>query len=450
VNTLTRRLVIGFGGAFTLLTLVSFVFLYFVLSTYLRTQRAQILKDRVDAVASLLKSPAHGLSELEERIVHEWPDRGGERVYIQCRDANGQVIVQSPRLPAALAEVFSHGESGELQPGYLLHVGRYDTAVEVPGPVLVHAAIAGDQTESFLAVLREIFAGGAVLTLLMSLLVGRTLVQREMRPLAQMVDQMARIDSENLNSRIELEALPRELASLTSAINHTLQRLAESFERLSRFSSDLAHELRTPLANMMGELEVALARDRSEEGYREVLTSNLEECARLQAIVDSLLFLARAHNAQTPLHRQDLNLQNALSEMVEFYEPLASERAIRLSLAATDATLSAEPALFQRALGNLLANAIQYTAPGGKIDVSVEVRGGSCAVHVVDSGVGIGPEHLPHIFDRFYRVDASRTMSSGGTGLGLSIVKTVMDLHGGRVLVDSALGVGSRFTLAFY
>jgi two-component system heavy metal sensor histidine kinase CusS len=206
--------------------------------------------------------------------------------------------------------------------------------------------------------------------------------------------------------------------------------------------------LRTPIQNLRGEIEVALGKARTPEEYREVLGSALEECGRLARMIDSLLFLARAENPKTQLHRDRIDVAGELRALRDFYEGSAAEKNARLELHAS-AELSAEldRALIQRAVGNLIENALAHTPSGGCVTLSAREQNNELIIEVADTGPGITAEHLPYLFDRFYRADRSRTQSTGGVGLGLAIVKGIAELHGGAAEVESTPGKGTTMRL---
>jgi len=288
-----------------------------------------------------------------------------------------------------------------------------------------------------------------VLGLIFASVGGALLARRGMKPLAEITQAAQRITSSQLHERIAAPGWPNELSALATAFDGMLSRLENSFRRLSQFSADLAHELRTPINNLMGEAEVGLSRERSPDEYRDVLESILEECGRLSRMIDRLLFLARAENAQTRIERTRLNACHEMKAVRDFHEALAEEQGVRV-VCTGDAEMDADPFLFRRALANLLSNALQFTAAGGTVTLAaVATEDGSVDVHVRDTGSGIDPEHLPHIFDRFYRADRSRSQNPAGTGLGLAIVKSIMELHGGSVAISSTPGRGTTVTLHF-
>ena len=230
-----------------------------------------------------------------------------------------------------------------------------------------------------------------------------------------------------------------------------LERLEQSFTRISRFSADIAHELRTPLNNLLGEIEVALSRSRAAEDYRDTLVSSVEECGRLARLIDNLLFLARAEAPKAVMTREALDLAAELATMCNFYEAAANEVGVRLIVAEHGrAVAEVNRLLFQRAMNNLVTNALAHTPTGGSVTLAASGDATRTVVEVVDTGCGIPATDLPHVFDRFYRVDQARQSGEGAhVGLGLSLVKSIVELHGGTVHISSELGRGTKVTLRF-
>ena len=237
-----------------------------------------------------------------------------------------------------------------------------------------------------------------------------------------------------------------ELQPLAAAFDGMLDRLEDSFTRLSQFSADIAHELRTPIANIRGEAEVALTRPRTPNEYREVIESNVSECERLSGIIDNLLFLARAEAAEGHIQCTSIDGRSEVAKIASFYEAVAEEQQVTITCAG-DGSIYADPILFGRAVSNLVENALRFTPAGGRIEISIETNSAESKVSVSDTGCGIAKEHLPRVFDRFYRVDPSR--SSVGAGLGLSLVKSITDLHGGSATVKSEINRGTIVTVTF-
>jgi two-component system heavy metal sensor histidine kinase CusS len=293
------------------------------------------------------------------------------------------------------------------------------------------------------AVLFMIVLGSSVVA---SVLIAITVSKHGLRPLREMTESVARVGPTHLKERLAPTDWPRELQPLASAFDEMLKRLDDSFTRLSQFSADLAHELRTPIANIMGEAQVALTRNRTAAEYREIIESATAECERLSRIVDNLLFVARVDAAREPIERKRFDARAAAHKIAAFYEAIAEDRHITISCIG-DGEIYADADLFERALANLLDNALRFTPENGSIQIALSKDDTQFQVAVSDNGRGIGPEHLPRVFDRFYRAESSR--GSDGAGLGLALVKSIVDLHGGSASIHSEMGHGTTVTLTF-
>jgi len=265
-----------------------------------------------------------------------------------------------------------------------------------------------------------------------------------------------RISERPLKERLSIVNTPTELVESTEAFNRMLDRLEAAFKRLSEFSSDLAHDLRTPINNLLGEAQVALSKPRSAAEYRAVLESAVEDYERISRLIGNMLFLARADDPQAAINRHSVPLAPLLERGRGYFEMLAEDRGVGLDVGIdvvdpARQVVWADETLFVRALGNLLANALRYAPRGSSVVLAAHVHdGGGCTVEVSNEGVAIAPEHQLRIFDRGYRVDEARADSAtGSSGLGLAIVKTVMDLHGGTASVISGEGRRTTFRLWF-
>lgn len=279
---------------------------------------------------------------------------------------------------------------------------------------------------------------------------GAWLVARTgLAPLNRLTLMASRVTTQTLAQRIETEHLPKELAQLAQAFNSMLQRIDDGVNRLSEFSADLAHEMRTPVATLMGRTQVALSKRRSVEELQDVLAGNVEELDRLTRLIADMLFLAQTDQGAAPLQREAIDLSAEARRITDFLSVLAEERGVRVEVSG-QATVLGDRILIQRAITNLLSNAIRHsTAPG---TVAVHVRqhgGGAVQLDVSNLGSGIPADQAERVFERFVRLDAGRGRSDGGSGLGLAIVKSVMHAHGGQVQLDSQVGGLTTFSLCF-
>ena len=317
--------------------------------------------------------------------------------------------------------------------------------------VAVYVALDLNFERNILAQFRTSFISVLAICLLVVVFLGFRFARFSFSPVKDIIDTTGRITGTAMRERVVTAKLPLELLPLATNINTMLDRLESSFERLSRFSSDIAHELRTPINNIRGEAEVTLASDRAVGEYRETLASILEEFTRISAMIDSLLFLAKAESPELRLKTETLNLKNEVANILDFYEPSATEENIKINYdIAGDLTLTTEKTLFQRAISNVISNSINYTASGGLIKVEAEKKGDEIILRVEDTGRRNVEVELAHVFDRFYRGDPSRSATKlGGFGLGLTIVKSIMDLFGGTVRIKSEPARGTTVFLEF-
>jgi len=282
-----------------------------------------------------------------------------------------------------------------------------------------------------------ILAGLAAIVLALA---GYLLVHRGLLPLRRLARHAQGIGVGNLAERLDSQGAPKELLPMIDSFNTMLERLAKGFVQLGQVSTDMAHELRTPINNLLGETQVALQQNRSIEDYQQLLASNVEELERLARMLDNMLFLARTDPASALRQRQELNAAEEVERMAEYFEGLAADAGISI-LARGDGLIWAEPMLLRRALANLCANAINYGAPNAELLIQATPGADGISLQVINQGTTIPAEHLPRLFERFYRADESRERSAHSNGLGLSIVATIMQLHNGRYSVSSKDGV---------
>ena len=254
----------------------------------------------------------------------------------------------------------------------------------------------------------------------------------------------------DLRKRLVLDSPYQEFRRLTQAFNSVMDRFQRGVESQRRFVDHAAHEMQTPLTVLQGNLEVALLKARTAEEYREALINNLEQVARLITLTRSLLTLAKFTSDSPPLHVIPLSLESLVKDLIAELKLLFDERQIRLCVDAHSVPLiQGDAQWIKQALINLLDNALRYTPPGGKVTVRLQTAGKWLSVTVEDTGHGIESEHLPHLFERFYRTDWARAKDSGGTGLGLPIVKEIVEAHGGGISVTSQVDKGSQMRQMF-
>ena len=281
-------------------------------------------------------------------------------------------------------------------------------------------------------------------------LLGHAIAKQGLRPLRRIRDETASIEAKDLHRRLDATHFPEELADLVTALNMALGRLEEAFKRLEAFSSDLAHELKTPLQNLRSEMEGLILRPRADLDLPEALGSLLDELGRLDGMADQMLFLARHASPGASLNRQPLAASALLNETAAFFDAATEEAGIRVRVDAPPGLLvEADMHLVRRALLNLMGNAVRHTPKGGEVALTGASVFGATELAVSDTGEGIPQELLQRVGDRFVRIDAARGRATGGAGLGLAIVKGIAQLHGGTFSIESRPGRGTTVRLRF-
>lgn len=321
----------------------------------------------------------------------------------------------------------------------------------VPGELAPLTVVVGMDTEihaHFMHAFRRSLAFYTTLAVLASGLFGWWAARRGLAPLRTMASRAKGVTSNHLDARMPVETVPVEMADLAATLNAMLERLQDDFRRLSEFSSDLAHELRTPITNLMTQTHVVLSQPRDADKYRDVLASNAEELVRLGRMVSDMLYLAKMEHGITLPSEESINVGDEVRALFDFYDALAEDKGVHLRLQG-DASIVGDRLMLRRALSNLLSNALRYTPNGKAIVIKAREQGEAATIVVENEGEPIDPELLPSLFDRFFRADKSRARAdSDSVGLGLSITQAIMVAHGGGISAESS-GGHTRFVLTF-
>lgn len=451
--SITTRLTALFAGAALLILLTAAALLHWNLARALRSEDARLLRENVATLQSLAAS-SDPLNRLRDEIVSEPAATRIEPYYVRYREGS-RLVLETAGMRAILPSgIFPPpGQLEEDSPmRWRSPTGRTFLLLSTPASDAsgrsFQAALDVTHDERLLRGYRRVLLAVVLIGSMLAALAGYLTARQGLRPLGRLTRAVRQVTARRLDQRIGDTEWPRELDDLAAVFDGMLARLEDSFDRLSRFSADLAHELRTPLTNLRGEAEIALGQRRSAEEYQRVLTSSLEEYTRLTGLVDRLLFLARAEAGAAALEPQPLDGATEVARVCDFYAALAEERGIRLEHSGT-APLVADPLLFRRALANLLSNAVEHTPAGGRVVVTITPFAEGARVSVADTGAGIAPEHLPHVTERFYQVDPARAWRAGGAGLGLALVRSIAELHGGSIQLESEPGRGTRVSLLF-
>ncbi|MGE7959757.1 heavy metal sensor histidine kinase [Pseudomonas sp. NPDC089530] len=437
--TLSGRLALLFAGCTAVVSLLAGVLFSRASEAHFIELDQQLLEGKLIALRSALQDAgdpqrfAERRAQLQDELSHQ-PD-----LALRVTGADGsvwfdstQALPATPPLPAGLHSLQHDGTAYRV----------YSAALEPGRTSSPQLTLMLDIThhQHFLQRMQNLIWLTVGLSALATALLGAWAARSGLRPLRRMSEVAANVSASSLTQRLPEQQMPGELAELAHAFNAMLERLDDSFQRLSAFSADIAHELRTPLSNLLTHTQVTLTRPRALEDYREALHSNLEELQWMAQLVNDMLYLAKAdHGLLTP-RREALELGDETDMLLEFYTLLAEDAGIVLGREGS-AKIQGDRNMLRRALSNLLDNALRFTPAGGQVRVRIdETAEGSC-LRVENTGEGIPQERLPRLFDRFYRADpARREGSSEHAGLGLAITQSIIRAHGGRIHCESAQG----------
>lgn len=383
------------------------------------------------------------LTDELENLFYPAKNEGG--LYFVVWAASGAVRSQAGPVPTGLTQ------PGRTGADTAIHLRAHDAFREAwhyterSEAILVGRSITGD-----LAALRRyawLLGGAAAVVLAVALGGGWLLVSGALKPVNEISATAARIAAGDLGGRIDVSETDSELGRLAGVLNDTFARLEGAFARQQQFTADAAHELRTPLAVLISEAQVTLARERTPEDYRHTIEVCLETAQQMRRLAESLLALARFDAGQDALRLTRFDLAERVRAGVELVQPLATEREITIRSELTSVETHADVDRIGQVIVNLLTNAVAYNKEHGEIHVATYAENGAAILAVTDSGPGIAPEDLPHVFERFYRADTSRARSEGRCGLGLAICKAAVEAHGGRITVSSQPGLGATFVV---
>lgn len=454
-----RSLVLQLIGVYTLATLIILIIinaaLYFTLQHSLFKHEKQLLVGEYQIIhkISQVSKASHNISQ---EIAALLP---GKRSAIRVLSAKHKVVFETPemerRAPAINFPPLEPGAKDAFEitkcaackkPMLLLSGALFNPVTQGAGTVQIALSTHAEEEllEDYWKMLNYIAISG----LIAAMLIGWLLARHAMRPLNEITQMIEQISTQKLHNRLLPNNWPKEFTCLATRLNGKFARLEEAFMRLTQFASDLAHELRTPLNNLKGEAETTLLKPRDVIEYQHILSSSLEEYERLTRLIDGILFLAKAEIPQNKLNYSEINVRKLVEAVFRFYMPIAEEHGINLTCEG-NAILWADKLLLERVLHNLCSNALRYTPSYGTIHVQLETTATETCIRFSDTGSGIAPEHLPYVFNRFYRVDSSRTKFSGGSGLGLAIVKSIMTMHKGTVNLTSEVDKGTSVVLTF-
>jgi two-component system OmpR family sensor kinase len=383
--------------------------------------------------------------------IYEHTMLGPKKTYIQVADRRGNLIHRSINLGLDSLDVRYDAvavNATALMTTQLAGVGsvRIAAARDKNFTILVGYPLA--ELSEVLENLYFIFVILIPIALTVSVLGGFYLAKKSLHPVDEVTTRARRITAENLDQIIPERNVNDEIGRLIATINDMILRLHSSFAQIRQFSADASHELRTPLTIMRGEIELSLRSNKTEEEYRRVLESSLEEILRMTSIIENLLLLAKADQGLYEVNFTEVNMASLVRELLDDSEILAEPKRIHVELKQDmPITLVGDKVRLRQLFLNLIDNAIKYTPEGGAVTLSLERQNSMALFRVEDTGIGIPAQEIDRVFDRFYRVDKARSREWGGAGLGLSIAKWIAELHRGTITVQSETNKGSTFTV---
>ncbi len=361
---------------------------------------------------------------------------------------SGEVLKAQPASASSPRPAWNDSQQDDVRDALATQRGNI-REVYVVGPEATQIVV-GRSIEPELGALHRLtwqLVGSGASVFAIGLVGGWWLSGRAVQPIQAMSATATSITAASLSRRIDTTRLDDELGELGTILNAMLDRIERAFEQQVRFTADASHELRTPLAIILSHAELALARQRTPEEYRAALEAALRSSRRMKLLVEELLMLARSDAGRLKLEATEVDLRHVVEDSFTLLTPLAEERNVRLVVHTAAAGVAGDANRLSQVVTNLMTNAIMYNRAGGEVAVATTVDGSEAVLTVTDTGIGISQADLPHLFERFYRVDRARTRERGGSGLGLAICQGIVSAHGGTITVASRLDVGSTFTV---
>ena len=465
--SITARLALLYAVSAFVMLLVTTAFLYWILVRGIERADFYFVADKVQRLEWILQNHPDDFAFLVQEV--KWNARPHQPAqshtfYSRILDDRGRLVIETEGMakavpsaqfpsPADPERIFKSEQVQRWQSPQGREYCVLSTRVRhgQSGPSwVIQVAMDDDEEAAMIANVQRGLLVALFFGILFSAGLGCVVARRGMKPIREIAVFAEHITANQLDERIDPARQPEELAALATALNRMLGCLENSFVRITQFTADAAHELRTPIHNLMGEAEVALSLNRRPKEYRRVLESSLEELERLTRMINEMLFIAHAEDPQQHIEVVRLDARREIEAVTDFYDALIESHGVTVTTQG-QGEIDADPLLFRRALTNLLSNALRHTPSGGKIVLSVEPADddSAVAVKVTDSGSGIRPENLRRICDRLYCADRVDGHLSEHTGLGLSIVKSIVELHGGSMTIDSVPGIGTTVLMRF-
>ncbi len=457
--SLRVRLTLWYGTALALILVVFTVVLYGVTARGLKAQVDRSLEDSADvAVRSLMEGGLGPFIQFED-LSDRFPELAVVDKFFQILSPTGLTNIRSPNIQSRdiplTEDQLQHAKAGKTRTESVRYPGEPPLRM-IAVPIILNGTLVNivrvgtslQPVEDTLKRLLLVLLVSLPVALIVSLAGGWFLAGRALRPVESITQAAQRIAGGDLSQRLSAPPSSDEIGRLAATFNDMIARLDVSFRQVRQFGTDASHELRTPLTVLKGETELALRRPRAAEDYRLVLESSLEEIDRMSRIVDELFFLSRADLGEVKMESLPVRLDALLEDVHRQASLLGQDRNVQVLLGSlAPCTVQGDELRLRELLLNLVDNAVKYSRVGGQVELSLTCEGQAARLSVTDHGIGIPPEAVPRIYDRFYRSDNARAHAKSGTGLGLAISKWIAEFHHGRIEVQSTNGHGSTFVV---
>jgi two-component system heavy metal sensor histidine kinase CusS len=419
--------------------MITALFFYWSVVNIFNKADQQFVTDEINIIKSILANQPNNLHALKQEVeyVPHALRSSTYHYFVRVLDNDKRIIAESPGIPLKTYD-FSHRRLAlDDKSFFLLEEHFSNQKFQFIAQVALDISYQKKVIANYFRLVMSILLIGAGFSVLLGFLIAK----RGMGRLHELTETTEKITANALQQRINPESWPKELSTLAKAYNQMLERIEQSIEKLTRLSADLAHELRTPISIILGESEVMLSKNATPQDYKLLIQSNLEELHHLNLLIENILFLAQAENPQLTLAKAPISVAKEIETLYQFYQAVAEDKKLQLRCDG-NATIPANSIMFRRMLSNLLSNAINYTHQSDTISITIQEEDQMVLIKILDNGPGIPSEHLPFIAQRFYRGNQARS-NSKGTGLGLAIVHSIVELHKGKMNINSEVGMGT-------
>jgi heavy metal sensor kinase len=447
LSSIKAKIVIFYMAVLFVILSVLGIFLYFSLGKIVYDSIDSSLLSRAKALATLVNSDSDETEfNFSDEVMWEY-NSPKSKSFFQIRRFDGTTIEKSASLGDS--ELPFHGKDNQTGFETIILNSAPARLINFHVPHLIIQCAENIQGQINLMRNYKVVLSASVLSILIISASGGFLIARKaLTPVKEISETIDRISESNLSERIAVEKIPRELKVLASSFNHTFDSLERAFNRQRQFAADASHELRTPLSVILSHGEIMLRKERTSEEYKNALAAITEAAKMMSEIVRKLLTIARLNTDKVNLKIENINLSEIICESVKLLTPLADKKEISINISTDGQHITpGDRAALLELFANLIDNAIKYNVSQGKIDISIKKETGFIVTEIIDTGIGISEEDLDRIFDRFYRVDKSRSKEIGGIGLGLSICQEIVKLHGGRIEIKSKLRHGTTVSV---